>query len=137
MIHRALPLLIAACATVPDGPAAGPDLHFERNRLDGTLARIADLARAGQSSREIHDRYHVQYAVVLRGAVLAITVWVEPGREVTPSQVAAAVERAGGEVLEGTEGVVRARLALDGIGTLSRDPAVRMIRMVRHHEPIP
>jgi len=135
---RALVLgLWVGCAAAPDGPAAGPDLQFDRDRLDGTLARIADLARAGRTSRELHDRYHVQYALVLRGSQLTVTVWAEPVRESTPSQVAAAVERAGGEVLEGTEGVVRARLLLDQIGALSRDPVVRMIRIVRHEEPLP
>jgi len=138
---RALGLALAAflwgCASAPTRPAASPDLAFERDRLGGTLARVLDLGRAGRTSGELHRRYHVTYAVVLTDGLLTVTVWAEPGDDTTPSQVAAAVERVGGVVLEGTRGVVRARLTLDQTGALSRQPEVRILRLVRHHEPLP
>jgi hypothetical protein len=135
-MKRAALLLVASCATVPDRPAAPPDLAFDRDRLDGTLARLVDLALAGQTSRELFDRYHANYAVELRDGLLFVTVYAEPAREITPSAVAAAIEHAGGTVLEGSEGVVRARLTLDQSGTLSRDPTIRILRLTRHHESL-
>jgi len=137
MTRAALLLLLGvACATHVDRPAARPDVEFERARVDGTLARIVDLARAGKTSREIHERYGEHYVTALEGGALRVTVWAEPEREVTFSRVAAAIERLGGVVLEGTEGVVRARLSLDQVGELSRDPSVRKLRITRHHDPI-
>jgi hypothetical protein len=122
---------------VSSRPAASPDLTFERDRLGGTLARILDLAKAGRTSGELHERYHVTYAVSLTDGLLAVTVWAEPEDDTTPSRVAGAVERVGGVVLQGTGGVVRARLTLDQVGALSGEPEVRILRLVRHHEPIP
>ena len=129
-------LLVTACASAPDRPAAGRDVEFERARVDGTLARIVDLARAGKTSRELHERYGEHYVTALEDSELRVTVWAEPEREATFSLVAAAIERVGGVVLEGNEGVVRARLSLPQVGELSRDTSVRKLRLARHHDPI-
>ena len=134
---RALALVLAVgCATASDRAASRLDVIYDRDRVDGTLAHIVDLARGGKPSRDLHGRYGEQYVTGLEGGALTVTVWVEPAREVSTSQVAAAVERSGGVVLEGTEGVVRARLTLEQLGALSRDPTIRMLRLARHHDPI-
>ena len=136
MMRFAAMMLAAGCATTSGQSGPAPDVAYDRDRVDGTLAHIVDLARGGKPSRDLHERYGEQYVTGLDGGALTVTVWVEPAREVSTSQVAAAVERSGGVVLEGTEGVVRARLTLEQLGALSRAPTIRMLRLARHHDPI-
>ena len=136
MTKAALLLMAASCATTSDRRGAGQLVAFDRARVDGTLARILDLSHAGKTAAQIHERYGEQYVTGVEGNGIRVTVWAEPEREVTASRLAIAVERVGGVVLEGTEGEVRARLSLDQVGTLSRDPSVRKLRLTRHHDPI-
>jgi hypothetical protein len=135
-MRSAILMLAMGCASTPERPAAPRGVTYDRDRVDGTLAHIVDQARAGRSGRAIHEHYGEQFVTGLDAGVFTVTVWAEPEREVTPSRVADAVERSGGVALEGAEGVVRARLTLEQVGALSRDPAVRMLRLARHRDPI-